>query len=266
MIKIIFLGDIVGKIGRKAVIKYLPQLKKQYAPDLVIANVENLAHGIGFTQKTLDEILLAGVDFCTSGNHAWKKAGTDDILDQKNPIVIRPANYSRQKSGVGFAKIKIGQIKLIVVNLLGKVFINEEVDNPFTTLAKIIKKHKKSLILVDFHAEATSEKNAFGLYFDGKVAAVLGTHTHVPTCDQRILNGGTGYITDAGMIGYYDSVIGADKNQIFNLFLKKGKSSKKHDVPDTGLVQFNAVYLEIDTKHKSTLNIKRLDKIIKINK
>jgi len=216
MIKIIFLADIIGKIGRRAVVQYLPELKKEYKPDLTIANVENLAHGIGFTQKTLDEMLDAGVDLFTSGNHAWRKGGSDDILNQENSLVIRPANYEDSKSGVGVRQLEIGQNKLIVVNLLGKVFIDEEVDNPFTTLEGIIKKYKKSLILVDFHAEATSEKNAFGLYFDGKVAAVLGTHTHVPTCDQRILSGGTGYITDAGMIGHYDSVIGADKNQIFN--------------------------------------------------
>ncbi|MEK7072786.1 MAG: YmdB family metallophosphoesterase, partial [Patescibacteria group bacterium] len=116
----------------------------------------------------------------------------------------------------------------------------------------------------DFHAEATSEKNALVQYFDGKVSAVLGTHTHVPTCDHKILFSGTGYVTDAGMIGYYDSIIGSNKGQIFNLFLEKGQSSKKHDLPDHGDCQFNAIYLEIDPKTRKTIKIKRLDKIIKV--
>lgn len=265
-IKIIFLADIVGKIGRRALKQYLPKLKSQYKPDLVIANAENLAHGIGFTQKTLNEATQAGVDFFTAGNHTWGKAGSDEVLNKKPTFIIRPANYKGKKSGVGFVEIKIGSNKLIMVNLLGRVFIPDKVSSPFKNLDKIIKKYKDDIIVVDFHAEATSEKNALAQYFDGRVAAVLGTHTHVPTCDHKILEKGTGYITDAGMIGYYDSVIGANKGQIFNLFLEKGSSSKKHDVPDYGQCQFNAVYLEIDTKTKKTVKIKRLDKIIKVNK
>jgi 2',3'-cyclic-nucleotide 2'-phosphodiesterase len=264
MIKIIFIGDIVGKIGRRAVSQYLPKLKTKYKPDLVIANAENIAHGIGFTQKTLGEAVDAGVDFFTSGNHAWGKAGSDDILNKKPPLVIRPANYKGKKSGVGYQEIEIGQNKLIVVNLLGKVFIPDSLNCPFKELKKIVKKHKDDIIVVDFHAEATSEKNALGQYFDGQISAVLGTHTHVPTSDGRVLDGGTGCITDVGMVGYYDSVIGARKDQIFNLFLGKGKSSKKHDLPDSGKCQFNAVYLEINPKTKKTTKVKRLDKIINI--
>lgn len=275
MIKILFLADIVGKIGRRATAQYLPKLKKQYQPDLVIANAENIAHGIGFTQKTLAEAVVAGVDFFTSGNHAWSKAGSDEILNQKPPLIIRPANYRGKKSGQGVLEIepkpnsslakKIGQNKLIVVNLMGKVFIPDKLNDPFKNLDKIVKKYKDSIIIVDFHAEATSEKNALAQYFNGRVAAVLGTHTHVPTNDEKILSGGTGFVTDIGMIGYYDSVIGANKEQIFNLFLNKGQSSKKHDLPDYGQCQFNAVYLEIDPKTKKTVKIKRLDKIIKTN-
>lgn len=264
MIKVIFLSDIVGKIGRRAVAQYLPKLKKQYQPDLVIANAENIAHGVGFTQKTLDEAVLAGVDLFTSGNHAWDKAGSDEILNQKPPLVIRPANYKGKKSGVGLREMKIGSNKLIVVNLLGRTFIKEKLNCPFKALEKIIKKNKDAIILVDFHAEATSEKNALANYFDGKVAAVLGTHTHVPTGDERILKNGTAVVTDAGMIGYYDSVIGADKNQIFNLFLAAGRSSKKHDLPDYGRCQFNAIYLEINSATKKSVKIKRLDKIINV--
>ncbi len=266
MIKIIFIADIVGKIGRRAVEEYLPTLKKELKPDLVIANAENLAHGTGFTQKTLDEMTAAGVDIFTSGNHAWKKGSADEILDADKPVVIRPANYPSKKSGLGYIEIKIGQNKLIVVNLLGEVFIEEKVASPFKSMERILAKirDEKALYFVDFHAEATSEKIAFAQYFDGKLAAVIGTHTHVPTADERILNQGTGYITDAGMVGYYDSVIGADKNQVFNGFLNTGKSSGKHDLPDTGDCQFNAVYLELDEKKKTTTKIQRINKIVKI--
>lgn len=275
MIKVIFLGDIIGKIGRKAVSQYLPKLKKRYKPDLVIANVENLAHGIGFTRKTLDELRSAGVDFFTSGNHAWSKSGADEVLNDVDLPIIRPANYSTKKSGFGYKEVnlsnkkklakKISQNKLIVVNLLGRVFITEDLSCPFKQLDKIIKKHKKSLFIVDFHAEATSEKLAFGRYFDGRAAAILGTHTHVPTADQVIFPKGTGYVTDVGMIGYYDSVIGANKQRIIEMFLNRTKGANKHDLPESGQCQFNAIYLEIDAKIKKSVKIKRLDKIININ-
>lgn len=264
MVKVIFIGDVVGKIGRRALTKYLPKLKTKYKPDLVIANAENIAHGIGFTVKTLAEAIEAGVDVFTSGNHTWGKAGVDKILNKKPPIIIRPANHIGRKSGVGKVEINIGQNKLIVINLLGKVFIDENLHSPFKTLEKLLKKHQNDMVLVDFHAEATSEKNALGQYFDGQVSAVLGTHTHVPTADHKILTSGTGYITDVGMVGYYNSVIGSRKDQIFDLFLEKSRGSKKHDVPDTGQCQFNAIYLEIDPKTNKTTKIKRLDKIINI--
>lgn len=266
MLKIIFLADIVGKIGRKGVESYLPKLKKKYKPDLIIANAENLAHGIGFTKKTLDEMVACGVNFFTSGNHAWKKAGSDELLNESDSSIIRPANYTDVRSGSGYKVLKIGQKKILVVNLLGEVFIDDEnIESPFKVLEKIIKKNREiKNVLVDFHAEATSEKIALAQYFDGKISAVLGTHTHVPTCDQRILNKGTAVVSDIGMIGYYDSVIGANKDQIFNLFLGKGKASKKHDVPEIGECQFNSVYVEIDETTGKAVEIKRLDKIINI--
>ncbi|MFA6422088.1 MAG: TIGR00282 family metallophosphoesterase [Candidatus Buchananbacteria bacterium] len=264
MIKIIFISDIVGKIGRNTVRQYLPLLKKKYNPDLVIANAENLAHGIGFTSKTLDEMRDSGVDFFTTGNHAWKKAGSDDILNDKKFPIIRPANYKDKRSGVGYKVVKIGKKKLVVVNLLGRVFILDELESPFKVMEKIIKKAGTKNIIVDFHAEATSEKVAFGQYFDGKVSAVIGTHTHVQTADDRILKGSTAYISDVGMVGYSDSIIGANKEQIFNLFLEKGKSSKKHDLPEYGPAEFDAVYLEIDDKKGGSLKMKRINKIIEV--
>ncbi len=264
-VKVIFLADIVGKIGRKAVKKYLPELKKQYRPDLIIANAENLAHGIGFTKKTIDEMAVLGVDCFTSGNHAWGKNGADEILNQNNPAVIRPANYRLKKSGVGVKELKIGSNKIIVINLLGEVFINEKLFSPFKVLASIIKSYAgKPIFIVDFHAEATSEKRALAASFDGQVAAVIGTHTHAPTGDEKILAEGTAFITDAGMIGYEDSVIGANKEYIINSFFGKKGKAKKHDLPDKGKCQFDAVYLEIDVKTRRAKKIKRLNKILNI--
>lgn len=263
MIKVLFLADIVGKIGRYAIAQHLPKLKAKYKPDIVIANAENLAHGIGFTLKTLDETRGYGVDFFTSGNHAWKKAGADDVLDDKGYPIVRPANYGGSKSGVGYKTIKIGKKSLTVVNLLGQVFIDDATENPFKTMEKLLKK-AKGPVLVDFHGEATSEKTAFAAYFDGKVAAVLGTHTHVQTADERILPGGTAFICDAGMVGYEDSIIGANKDQILNLFIKGGKSSKKHDLPDHGKARLDGVYLEIDGKSGKAEKIERFSRIVEV--
>ncbi|MFA5020536.1 MAG: TIGR00282 family metallophosphoesterase [Patescibacteria group bacterium] len=285
MIKILFISDIVGKIGRNAVREYLPILKKKYEPDAIIANAENLAHGIGATQKTLDEMKDAGVDMFTSGNHIWEKGGSEAMLNDSANRLIRPANFPAKLPGQGFITLSlpfnlpegggeerwsVGEIKLKVVNLMGKVFYGWEKDKkeilhePFKTLDKIISADRQGLYLIDFHAEATSEKAALANYFDGRVAAVIGTHTHVQTADERILPGGTGLITDAGMVGYHDSIIGADKQQIYHLFMKTGQSSKKHDLPSTGLAVFNAVYLEIDEVTRKTIKIERINESVEV--
>lgn len=264
MLKIIFISDVIGKVGRNAIRQYLPKLQKKYKPHLVIANAENLAHGIGFTKKTLEEIRESGINFFTTGNHAWKKAGSDEILNDKDYPIIRPANYKEKKSGVGYKAVFVGKHKLIVVNLLGEVFMEESVNSPFKIMEKLLKKFDSKNIIVDFHCEATSEKVAFANYFDGKISAVIGTHTHVQTADARILDSGTGFITDAGMVGYYDSVIGANKDQIMNLFLGTGKSSKKHDLPENGPVEFDAVYVEIDSKNGKCKKIDRIREIIQV--
>lgn len=264
MVKVIFLADIVGKIGRKAVMKQLPILKKKYKSDLVLANVENLAHGLGFTDSTLKEMAEAGVDVFTSGNHAWDKAGSDEILDSDEYKILRPANYLDLRSGSGASDFSVGSQKVTVINLLGQVFMKEEVDSPFEATDGMVKKRKSGdIVIVDFHAEATSEKVALAQYLDGKVSAVIGTHTHVPTCDQRILDNGTATVTDAGMIGYYDSVIGAGKEQVLDMFLGSSSGSKKHDLPDEGTCQFNAIYLEFNKRGK-TEKIERIDKLVNI--
>ena len=285
MVKILFIADIVGKIGRNAVRQHLPSLKMKLKPDLIIANAENLAHGIGATQKTLDEMREAGVHMFTSGNHIWEKGGSDEMLSNPDNRLIRPANYPSKLAGAGVITLSlpsdlppgggeerrsVGEIKLNVINLMGKVYYGwgkddkEILHDPFKTLDKIISKDRQGLYLVDFHAEATSEKAALANYFDGRIAAIIGTHTHVQTADERILPGGTGFVTDAGMTGYHDSIIGSDKQQIYHLFLKTGQSSKKHDLPSQGLATFNAIYLEIDEKTGKAVTIKRVNDLIDV--
>lgn len=268
MLKILFIPDVVGKIGRNAVSQELPKLKKKYKPDLIILNAENSAHGIGATQKIIDEFKELGIDIFTSGNHIWEKGGSDLMLDNPENRLIRPANYGSKKSGVGVIRVNIGEIKLSVVNLQGRVYHGwnkeeqEHLNCPFRILEKIIEGDKDSLYFIDFHADATSEKSALASYFDGKVQAVFGTHTHIQTADEKILEKGTAFITDAGAIMAEDSIIGADKKQVWNLFLKSGQTSKKHDLPATGKTIFNAVYLEIDEKKKKAVKIERVNKVV----
>ena len=266
MIKILFFGDIVGKIGRKGLKKALSELKEKYQPDLVIANAENLAHGLGVTEKTLNEMLEAGVDFFTSGNHVWKKPMVEEIFAEDKIPLIRPANYPEETSGKGYKTLKVGGRKLIVLNLMGRVFIEEiELTCPFKKADEIIeecKKEKADIIIVDIHAEATSEKVAMGWYLDGRVAAVLGTHTHIPTADCQILPKGTAYVTDIGMVGAKDSVIGVDKEVIIENFLEE--DHLPHEIPEEGDCIINSVLVEIEPKTNKATKIERIDLEVKI--
>ncbi|MFA6255420.1 MAG: TIGR00282 family metallophosphoesterase [Patescibacteria group bacterium] len=263
--KILFFGDVIGKIGRKAIREALPEMKKEYEPDLVIANVENLAHGTGVTSKTLQELIEAGADVFTSGNHIFKKPEALDLLQAKDSVLLRPANYLPTMPGAGYKIVTVGSRSLLVVNLLGRVFMKEEFDCPFLEIDKILTEvGQKDLagIIVDFHGEATSEKNALGWYLDGRVSAVLGTHTHVPTADERILPQGTAYITDVGMVGATDSVIGDKKEPIIESFL----TGKSHviEIPEEGEVDVDAVLLEIDPKTRKATKFRRVDRKIKV--
>lgn len=266
-LKILFFGDVVGKIGRKAIKKTLPQLKKELKPDLVIANAENLAHGLGATKKTLTEMREAGVDLFTSGNHVWCKEEIKDVLADNQIPILRPANYPEGTAGRGEKIIKIGKYQLLVISLLGRVFIEEEnISCPFKTVDKVLAKHegeKLAGVIVDFHAEATSEKVALGWYLDGRVSAIIGTHTHVGTADQRLLLKGTAFLSDAGMTGARDSVIGLDRKEIINSFLTGEAFS--HDLPETGWAIINSVLLTINPKNGRAVKIKRVDREIEIN-
>lgn len=256
--KIIFFGDIVAKPGRKAIGKAIESWKRKYQPDLIIANGENIAHGSGITEKTLKEALSAGIDLITSGDHISDRKETKNLLENKDIPLLRPANLSKKYPGQGYRIIEVGTKKVLVINLIGQVFFDKKHLNPFKKADKILKEEEADVVIVDFHAEATSEKVCLGWYLDGRVSAVLGTHTHIPTADARILPKGTGYITDIGMVGVKDSSLGADKDTAIKRFLAKTKTKLK---PAQGPVEVNAVLLIVDKKGK-TRKIKKLQETI----
>lgn len=218
--KILAIGDVVSRIGRDMLFRYVDELKYSKGIDLVIANGENSSHGRGMTRSTYNEMTRAGVDCFTLGNHTWGAKEVRYILE-KEDNVIRPANYSGSVPGRGsmLTSTKSGT-HVGIINLIGRVYM-DPADSPFDAVLKEIERLKKytKIILVDFHAEATSEKEAMGYFLDGKVSAVFGTHTHVQTADEQILDGGTGYITDLGMTGARNSVLGMEKRVILDRFV-----------------------------------------------
>lgn len=219
--KVLFCGDVVGKPGLQVVKRFLPKLIGKHAIDLVIANGENVAQGAGITPDTAEELLACEVNLLTSGNHMWTKKEGIPYLEANPHLLIRPANYPEGTPGKGSAIIKTPDgRKLGVLNLEGRVFM-KNLDCPFRVGMKEVEKLRKetNCIFVDMHCETTSEKNAMGAWLDGKVSAVVGTHTHVQTADERILPGGTAFLTDAGMCGPLDSVIGVRKELVIERFL-----------------------------------------------
>jgi len=214
------IGDIVAKPGRKLVEMHLPSLIEQHKLDFVVANVENIAHGFGVTPETADELLRMGADVLTSGNHIWDKKEIIEYIQSENRL-LRPANYPKIAPGRGHVVVRNRKgLKVGVLNVQGRIFMGPSED-PFSIAQELVEQMRKEtpLILVDMHGEASSEKQAMGWFLDGKVTAVCGTHTHVPTADQRILPAGTAYVTDIGMTGPYDSIIGVEKEQIIQKFL-----------------------------------------------
>lgn len=250
----LFLGDIIGRPGRLALKKHLPGLREKYSPAFIIANAENAAGGVGITEEVGRELFLH-VDVLTSGNHIWDKKDALTYLENE-PRLLRPANYPPQNPGKGscFIEDKKGG-KAAVLNLQGRVFM-EPIDCPFRVAEKEVAKLREvtPFIVVDFHAEATSEKQALGWFLDGKVAAVIGTHTHVTTADDRILPGGTAYITDVGMVGGYNSVIGIRRDMALARFLT-GRPTRFE--PDKEGIRFSAVFVEVDGRTGRALSIRR---------
>jgi len=219
LIQVLAIGDVVGKEGCSFLRQHLPELRKKYNIDLVIANGENSAVGNGILPSSAEDLYVSGVDVITTGNHVYKRREIYPYLDE-NPSIIRPANYPAGGYGRGVCVFDAGRYRAAVVNLQGTVY-QDSLDCPFRTMDKILKELDTPIILVDFHAEATSEKNALGYYLDGRVSAVFGTHTHVPTADERILPKGTGYVTDLGMTGPIDSVLGVKPECVIDRFLTK---------------------------------------------
>lgn len=254
MLRILFLGDIVGKLGRRAVTDALPGLKSTYAPDATIANVENLTHGVGISPSTMEEMNRAGVDAFTSGNHVWGNPKGLGVLDDPawSHRLVRPANMRRGEPGNGSAIFTTsGGVKLLLVNLSGQLEMptEESIENPFQTLDAILESHRPDqpqAIFVDFHAELTAEKEALGHYADGRVGAVMGTHTHVQTSDAKRLPKGTAYCTDVGRVGAADSVIGFEKTSVTERFLTGNKAP--YDIPKTGKAEVDGVVITIDLK------------------
>lgn len=237
--KILFIGDIVGEQGRNALEKYLPVLRKQLNPDSVIVNCENAAHGFGITPKICDELLDMGINALTTGNHVWDKSEIIPYI-KKEPRLVRPINFPEGTPGNGVHTFKDHAGRYItVINAQGRLFM-EALDDPFRAMDQVLKELKlgqgSNAIIVDFHAEATSEALCFGNYLDGRVSAVLGTHTHVPTADHRILPKGTAYQTDVGMTGCYDSIIGFDKEAPINGFVTKIRSGRLEPASGEGAV------------------------------
>ena len=240
--RILFFGDVYGKAGRQALLSSLPGLKEQFRPDFIIANGENLADGKGITEKTLQPLLNYGVDAITGGNHLWDRAESLDYLSRQNAIV-KPLNYPVQTPGNPFLVLSKGDLKLGVICLCGQIYM-PPCDNAFGTLERFLADQTESIpIILDFHAESTSEKRAMGWFADGKLTAVLGTHTHIQTADEEILPLGTAYITDVGMTGSHDSVIGVRKEIIVDKMLSAIPS--RYESSDLGL-QINAVLVDID--------------------
>ncbi len=244
--------------------KIIAECKKEDPEiSLVIANGENAAHGMGITKGVLEEILSAGVDLVTLGDHTWDIKGAVDLLEKKDIPVICPANFPKLTLDKGFRILDVGKEKILVINLIGRVFMKIYPDCPFRAVDEILKKceNKAKVIIVDFHGEATSEKNALGHYLAGRVSAVLGTHTHIQTADERIMKNGTAYISDVGMVGPLDSIIGGDKDVILEQSLTQVPF--KYQLSSDENVLANAVVLDIDEKTGKARGIKRVSKVLK---
>jgi 2',3'-cyclic-nucleotide 2'-phosphodiesterase len=245
---ILVCGDVMGRAGREAVKQHLPRLKQDLAVDLAIVNGENAAHGFGLSERLAGELYEAGADILTTGNHVWDQRELIGQID-RDPRILRPANFPPGAPGAGHRLHRLGDGRtVLVVNLMGRLFM-EVLDDPFASLNAILAEHPlggaATAVVVDFHAEATSEKMAFGHFADGRVSAVVGTHTHVPTADAQILPGGTAYLSDAGMCGDYDSVIGMEKAPSVRRFVTRMPSEKKPQ-PAEGEATLCGVFLEID--------------------
>ena len=255
-LKILFVADVVGHPGRDAVKAILPGLKKELRPNLTVMNGENAAGGFGLTAKIAAELKGAGADVITSGNHVFaQKEFLGELPNLHN--VLRPANYPPAAPGQGSAVVDAGGHHVLVMNLMGRVFL-DSLDDPFRAADAILAAHPDiKVVFCDMHAEATSEKTAMGWYLDGRASAVVGTHTHIPTADARVLPGGTAYVTDVGMVGPRDGCIGMDKDVVIQRFLT---GVPNRFVVASGTVTFNSVLVTINPSTGRATSIQRIDR------
>ena len=254
--RILILGDVVGRPARRAMRDLLPGLIEREKADLVIANAENAAGGMGVDLKSAKELLSAGVQVLTSGNHIWKKKEIYSFLDE-HEILIRPANFPAGAPGRGWCFWRHNELRAVIINLQGRVFMPNHVEDPFRCVDELLENHGRlsPVIIVDMHCEATSEKSAMGWYLDGRASVVYGTHTHVPTADERILPNGTAYITDVGMCGPLDSVIGMEREIVIQGFLTQ--LPRQFEVAKEN-VALQGIITDIDEKNGRAREIRRL--------
>lgn len=253
MIRVLFIGDIIGQPGCRFLRQVLPRLKQEEHVDVCIANGENSAVGNGILPRSAEDLFDSGVDVITTGNHVFRRREIHPYLDE-HPQLIRPANYPDCCNGNGYYVYDGGRFRLCVINLMGTVFL-DNLAHPFYTMDRILQEVKADLYFVDFHAEATGEKKALAYYLDGRISALVGTHTHVQTADERILPNGTGYLTDAGMTGPVESVLGVNPQNIITRYLTCMPT--RFEVPD-GACQLNGVVLDLDEKLGKCTKIKRI--------
>ncbi|KMY53686.1 MULTISPECIES: TIGR00282 family metallophosphoesterase [Bacillaceae] len=254
--KILFVGDVVGSLGRDMINQYLPRLKRKYQPDWTFVNGENAASGRGITEKIYRQFLVDGADVVTLGNHAWDNKDIFEFIDDANALV-RPANFPEGTPGSGLVFVKRAGVEAAVINLQGRTFM-PALDCPFEKAKELVAKARERtpIIFVDFHAEATSEKQAIGWFLDGDVTAVVGTHTHVQTADNRILPNGTAYLSDVGMTGPYDGILGMERGAVLKKFTTG--LPVRFEVPKSGRTQLSACLIEVDRKTGKAKAIDRL--------
>lgn len=256
LLRVLFLGDIVGSPGRDLIENNLTKLKDKYRPHIIIANGENAAGGRGINEKILKQLFQLGINIITMGNHTWDQKEIYEFIDDYKHF-IRPANYPAMTPGKGYTIFHFNSYKLAVINVQGRTYL-PPLDCPFTKTMELIETIKKETpnIIVDFHAEATSEKQAMGWLLDGKVTAVIGTHTHVQTGDERIFPKGTAYITDVGMVGPYDGILGMKREQVIDKFITHLPQRFEVDASDRW--QINGVIIDINPDTGFSLNIERI--------
>ncbi|MBY8908806.1 TIGR00282 family metallophosphoesterase [Salinicoccus roseus] len=250
--RILFIGDIVGKIGRRMLKEHLLELKRRHGAQVAIVNGENAAHGKGITEKIYKELLTAGADFITLGNHAFAKRDVYEFLDE-DIRMIRPANFPEGAPGRGHGVVNVNGVKLLIMNLQGRSFM-DAIDCPFRKADGILEEVEADEIFVDFHSETTSESLAMGHYLDGRVDAVVGTHTHVQTNDGQVLPEGTKYITDVGMTGFRDGILGIRKEEVIERFLHQ--LPVRHNVPEEGPGILSGVIIDTKTNKIDTIRIR----------